>query len=741
MRISEALLNKSNEDNLHNSLVRGLVEALLLNESIVDNLQNSLVRGLVPEHGPGTQNYNTLLRDFKAITNQAKKAFQKQDGKVDNSKVVWALRWYVLDTKIHLIYNKDYGYPTLYTEKEEQRIRKQAEQAGIKIGNEGVRGIFPGGDDQFFYSMNHFIEHDGFGNTIRNMTFKPEETPTAVHMRMANVETEWIKALKDDERSIAHGGVMSDMDTGEETEYREMYEEFIKFPDGSAWFDLDRAFCSKEGESMGHCGNTASYKDDDTILSYRTPHPHKKYHWTPHLTFILDGAGYLGEMKGYANQKPSAKYHNVIRTLIMNKEIKGIKGGGYHPEANFSVWDLPDAAELIAKKPGLAGDNIGKYVEDIGIDDTLVEIITTKLDNESQTPQLFIPRDTAIGKTAKQAMEIPVQITNEYPDVYSLISYELANSTYDQVLRDGETPDLRYRDEDYEPWSIKDWATTLRRDNNKDTGHNELWKYIPEATRNILNTEFATVLGDELEEDVLNNAIKYDEKTEQDYVGIADILVEAVNAGWEEGIRHEVVLQFKSALENSDYNFVNHSGGGLDLAIVFEKPGLPSDSPNRCYITAPIVQIVDWVVREEQQYGEVSKEWWSMQDINFSAEEVLQRSEVVPNAQFEVRAAAEDFQTSMIQTSPILKNRNEKFHISYYTDAQGVDLADNYWKREEEENKVQSESVTPKKVIKLAQVLTGSNSKKGHDKLHKMCSRLGLSADQCHAITSKAGYT
>ena len=55
----------------------------------------------------------------------------------------------------------------------------------------------------------------------------------------------------------------------------------------------------------------------------------------------------------------------------MNDFIRGIKGGGYHPEANFSVWDLPDAAELIAKKPGLAGDNIGKYVEDIGIDDTL----------------------------------------------------------------------------------------------------------------------------------------------------------------------------------------------------------------------------------------------------------------------------------------------------------------------------------------------------------------------------------
>ena len=722
------------------------ISEALLNESIVDDILNGLVRGLVPEQGPGTQNYNVLVGDFKYLAKKAKQAFLKPDGKVDNAKVVWFLRWYVLDVKIQHVHNKDGpgGYPVMYTEKEEQRIRKQAQKEGIKVGVTGVRGIFPGGAEQFLYSMSHFTEHDGFGNTIRNMTFKQEERPTEVHMKMANVETEWIKSLKDDERSIAHGGVMSDMDTGEETEYREMYEEFIKFPDGSAWFDLDRAFCSKEGESMGHCGNTASYKDDDTILSYRTPHPHKKYHWTPHLTFILDGAGYLGEMKGYANQKPSAKYHKVIRTLIMNDFIRGIKGGGYHPEANFSVWDLPDAAELIAKKPGLAGDNIGKYVEDIGIDDTLVEIISTKLDTESQTPQLFIPHGTAIGKTAKQAMEIPVQITEEYPDVYSLIQREFANSMYDQLLRDGGTTGwIGY--EDFEPWSIKDWATTLRRDNNKDTGHNELWDYIPEATRNILNTEFATILGDELEEDVLNNAIKYDEKTEQDYVGIADILVEAVNAGWEEGIRHEAVLRFKSSLENSDYNFVNHSGGGLDLAIVFEKPGLPSDSPNRCYITAPIVQIVDWVVREEQQYGEVSKEWFNMQDVNFSAEELLQRSEVVSIAQFDVRAAAEDFQTSMIQTSPMLKNRDQKFHISYYTDAQGTDpAADLYWDREAM-NKVQSESVTlsvtPKKVFKLAQVLTGSSSKKGHDKLHKMCSRLGLSKEQCHKLTSKAGYT
>ena len=38
-------------------------------------------------------------------------------------------------------------------------------------------------------------------------------------------------------------------------------------------------------------------------------------------------------------------------------------------------------------------------------------------------------------------------------------------------------------------------------------------------------------------------------------------------------------------------------------------------------------------------------------------------------------------------------------------------------------------------------MLTNTNSEKAHAKLHKVCARLGLSADQCHAITSKAGYT
>lgn len=719
------------------------ISEALLNESIADDIQNSLLRGLKPEYGPGTEAYENILKGFRRTARTSKQVFQKQDGKTDNSKLVWALRWYVLDTKMHFVgmgMRDNPNDPVLYTEKEQERVKKQAQQANIPFGDSGIRKIFPGGKDQFFFSLNHFLEHDGIGNTIRNMTFTPEDNPTVVLMKMQEVEDEWVKNLKDDERAIQHSGLMTDIDSGKETEWKELFDEFMTFPDGSGWFDLNRAFCKQEGESMGHCGNTASYKHSDTILSYRTPHKHKEGFWTPHLTFIMDGSGFLGEMKGYANKKPTEKYYNVIRALLLDDRIAGIKGGGYLPESNFTIWDLPDAEEIVKQKPSLTGDNISKYVENIGVDDTLVEIIQSKL----HEGQRFIPRDTFEGKTSAQAMQVEVQITAEYPDLHSLIEQEVTNSMYSQLLLDGGTSGwIGYRD--FEPWSIKDWAETLRRDNNKDTGHNELWKHIPEASRNILNKEFATVLGDELEEDILNNAIKYDKKVRQGSFGIAEMLVEAVHSGWREGIKTEIVTRFQRSLEDEDSQFISHSGGGISLAIVLEKPGLPGDSPNRCYVTAPLIEMVDYIVRYEETYGVIEDNWWSESDVNDRAEDDLMRSDVVPAAQFDVRQAAKDFHQSMISMSPVIKSTDEQFHISYYIDAKGIDpVADEYWKREEGQRvqrKLQRESVTPKKVFRLAQVLTGSSSKKGHDKLHKMCSRLGLSKEQCHKLTSKAGYT
>lgn len=113
----------------------------------------------------------------------------------------------------------------------------------------------------------------------------------------------------------------------------------IVFPDGSKWVNLNRPYCRNEADTMGHCGNAPQSNNmNQTILSYRTPF---KDGWIPHLTFIYTiDQGSLGEMKGYANQKPSKKYHPYIIKLLMHPMIKDIKGGGYKPENNFSITDL-----------------------------------------------------------------------------------------------------------------------------------------------------------------------------------------------------------------------------------------------------------------------------------------------------------------------------------------------------------------------------------------------------------------
>jgi hypothetical protein len=128
-----------------------------------------------------------------------------------------------------------------------------------------------------------------------------------------------------------------------------------------AWVMLDRGACDAEGDAMGHCGNVPSVREGDRIISFRTidGERHK-----PHLTFILHSDGYLGEMKGRANQKPNSKYHPYIVDLLKQDYIKGIEGGGYAPDQNFEIWDLDGKLmqKLIQVKPSLL-PKVGRYGE------------------------------------------------------------------------------------------------------------------------------------------------------------------------------------------------------------------------------------------------------------------------------------------------------------------------------------------------------------------------------------------
>ena len=135
----------------------------------------------------------------------------------------------------------------------------------------------------------------------------------------------------------------------------------IKFPDGYCWMDLSKPYCRAEGDAMGHCGNTASYREDDTILSLRkVTRKGKSIFARPCLTFVLHRGGILGEMKGRANKKPAPQYHPYIIKLLTHRDKSGylvtaIAGGGYEPGNNFSLDDLSDsdARDLFSVRPEL----------------------------------------------------------------------------------------------------------------------------------------------------------------------------------------------------------------------------------------------------------------------------------------------------------------------------------------------------------------------------------------------------
>lgn len=132
------------------------------------------------------------------------------------------------------------------------------------------------------------------------------------------------------------------------------------------WVNTQKAYCSKEAAAMGHCGNAPRQGSDDELLSLRKKIMFgNEVRWQPHLTFILASDGYLTEMKGKANEKPSEKYFPMIVQLLESDIVTGIRGGGYMPGHNFSMADLDDTTrdKLIAQKPelGSVGDLYEKY--------------------------------------------------------------------------------------------------------------------------------------------------------------------------------------------------------------------------------------------------------------------------------------------------------------------------------------------------------------------------------------------
>jgi len=207
---------------------------------------------------------------------------------------------------------------------------------------------------------------------------------------------------------------------------------------GWKWVSLNKGFCGREAQAMGHCGGIDSVDSGkgDNILSLRTASN------VPHLTFI-ENDGILGEMKGRGNAKPDPKYHQPIIELLKLKRIKSVKGDNkYKPEDNFSLDDLSNKEELLKLKPELDYKNYySKTDVNILSDDDIYSMLSNSAhaNTENETAELIIKNKSNLSENNVENLlhycrdkdKIAELIINKIPNlsdnnVYNLLKVEYA---------------------------------------------------------------------------------------------------------------------------------------------------------------------------------------------------------------------------------------------------------------------------------------------------------------------------
>jgi len=237
-------------------------------------------------------------------------------------------------------------------------------------------------ENQVFQDAEAIARGDAWKATIMHFLSIP-------YPKIQNVKFAWktYKELLDEFRVYEEEWAELSKQAGQIVPQEDYHKLVLRFDDGMAWWNLNKAVCKAEGDAMDHCGNDAMHDPDDTILSLRSPIENSKK-LAPHLTFILDQQGMIGEMKGRNNQKPSKKYYKYIVALLQSDGIRGITGGGYKPENNFSVMDLPESVrtQLVNDKPDLA--NLETKIKMFGWDDPRIQTQLERVLGEYNIPMV-----------------------------------------------------------------------------------------------------------------------------------------------------------------------------------------------------------------------------------------------------------------------------------------------------------------------------------------------------------------
>lgn len=220
-----------------------------------------------------------------------------------------------------------------------EKLEKKISQKVKKFGRNRIQEDFENFDKEKWCHLHDFQEvTQNF--EMKNFSFYLEEKQGVVSPKKSSLVLEEFSRLE----KLAHG------QTGDR--FCSDGNPFIEFSDGWKWFEVKNGYSRQEALAMRHCGNGVG-GNGDTLYSLREPvYFNKNNLWKPHLTFIVN-RGFIGESKGYANQKPNPKYHPYIERLLCHESIWGIHGGGYLPKSNFNFFDLSDHSQgnVLRKKP------------------------------------------------------------------------------------------------------------------------------------------------------------------------------------------------------------------------------------------------------------------------------------------------------------------------------------------------------------------------------------------------------
>ena len=406
----------------------------------------------------------------------------------------------------------------------------------------------------------------------------------------------------------------------------------IQYENGAQWLNLNKSYCDLEARAMGHCGNSGSAADYETILSFRTIEKNpitKKKEWIPHLTFILDTTtGYLGEMKGRGNQKPNSKYHGVIVDLLRLPIIKGITGGGYMPENNFTMSDLPrEVAEgLMEEKPELA--NLEFLYKRYGIEnEQTIEKIKEILDeyelnhpvgfaNDGETVILDQWKD--IGALAEGSRDSDFPHVSEkirmllFQDdtltgyvmdyVDSMNNADEIESVIANIPREKRKKLFEFIVDDVDPDFVKKWEVSQNRDLTSDA--DDLYSFLFDSEGEKEIEEFEPLI-----------------------VSLRDAVFPGYEAGLNEKIFTEVMQWIESATSDEKPT--------ISPSFIFEDRSKPLDSP--IYLSQETDDFIIMLTEEldflDRHNGEFWLEVFEMEDLD----------DEIPEPEFDVKAAASFF--------------------------------------------------------------------------------------------------